>query len=59
MKRTDKNTISAQAGSNNSACKNKITVWIENSSHTSFTIQFEAVNKTFGKIAATAGLSPW
>ncbi len=30
-----------------------IIVWIENSGRTSFTIQFEAFNKTYGKIAAT------
>ena len=30
-----------------------ITVWVENPGHTSFTIQFEAFNKTCGKVAAT------
>jgi YbgC/YbaW family acyl-CoA thioester hydrolase len=30
-----------------------VAVWIESSGRTSFTIQFEAVNKTCGKVAAT------
>jgi len=30
-----------------------IIVWIDNTGRTSFTIQFEAFNKTYGKVAAT------